>query len=598
MQINRSSLLLLVLLFSVNVFGQPDQDAQKERQARLNAILEESLADVQGLKLPENRAFFYCRIGNLIWPQDQKRGRSLFMNAAAELANAQTWAESKRSINPYNELLTGGNTRQQILNLIASRDAELALDLLVRTRPAAIARAIASGSDKSTRINHAQQNDLHLAQNETYMEQNFYRLAAEQSPERAVKLLKESLSKGFSHETFQQLSRLAEKDTSAAGEMAAEVVAKLLRASYMSDEQPLYINIQLSQSILSHHISRQNGDGTKLKFSEAQMRDLAAKFISAYVSDQRTAPYIGPSVLQVAEKLQPSSVEQIKKLINRMNGQNGTQPDLDAAYQKLMAPDTPIEQLLNNAEKFPTGFRRNIYQTASNKLMGEGNWQAAREVLDENFGGVDREQMLANFDQSLAYNLIGQSKFTEAEQVIDRLPDQQRMSLLIYLSSNVYSRDPKENKAYATALLGKARQITNETPENSNEMGLLMQLIGGYSNIDAAEAIRLYEGVVPKIIELTDASAVINGFQVNSNVREGEFVMTQGDPFHQYGGNLSMIGAFSRFDIDRTTKLIDSFNRQDMRLSLRVQLLEGSEIANAGSVNVARSSYPMSKGRR
>src|SRR5580765_8241182 len=143
MQINRSSLLLWVLLFSVNVFGQADQDAQKERQAKLNSILEESLADVQGLKLPENRAFFYRRIGNLTWPKDQKRGRSLFMNAAAELMNAQAYAESKRSVNPYNELLTGGNTRQQILNMIANRDAELALELLVKTRPAAIQRAMA-----------------------------------------------------------------------------------------------------------------------------------------------------------------------------------------------------------------------------------------------------------------------------------------------------------------------------------------------------------------------------------------------------------------------------------------------------------------------
>jgi hypothetical protein len=341
MQINRSSLLLLVLLFSVNVFGQADQDAQKERLARLNSILEESLADVQGLKLPENRAFFYCRIGNLTWPQDQKRGRSLFMNAAAELMNAQAYAESKRSVNPYNELLTGGNTRQQILNMIANRDAELALELLAKTRPAAIQRAMANTAEKNSKINNYNQNNAYLVQNESYMEQNFYRLAAEQSPERAVKLLKESLSKGFSNDTFQQLNRLAEKDTAAAAEMASQVVDKLLRASYMADDQPLYINIQLTQSILSHYMSVQSGDGNKLKFDVSQMRDLAAKFISAYISDQRVAPYIGGSALQVAEKLQPSSVEQIKKVMNRINGQNGTQSDIDAAYQKLMEPDTP-----------------------------------------------------------------------------------------------------------------------------------------------------------------------------------------------------------------------------------------------------------------
>jgi len=84
--------------------------------------------------------------------------------------------------------------------------------------------------------------------------------------------------------------------------------------------------------------------------------------------------------------------------------------------------------------------------------------------------------------------------------------------------------------------------------------------------------------VVPKIVELTDASAVLNGFQVNSNVRDGEFLIVHGDPFNNFGGNLSMIGAFSRFDFDRTMKLVDSFNRPEMRISLRLQLLDGSEI--------------------
>jgi hypothetical protein len=61
----------------------------------------------------------------------------------------------------------------------------------------------------------------------------------------------------------------------------------------------------------------------------------------------------------------------------------------------------PIELMLSSASKFPVNNRRNIYQTASNRLMGEGNWQAARDVLAENFADEDRDQMLANFDSNL-----------------------------------------------------------------------------------------------------------------------------------------------------------------------------------------------------
>ena len=58
----------------------------------------------------------------------------------------------------------------------------------------------------------------------------------------------------------------------------------------------------------------------------------------------------------------------------------------------------------------------------------------------------------------VANNLIGQDKFTEAEQLIDSLPDEQRVSALVNLADEVFGRNPKENKSYATALLAKASQ--------------------------------------------------------------------------------------------------------------------------------------------
>jgi hypothetical protein len=579
MRINRCLLLLIALLCSVAILAQSEDDAVKARRERLNAILEESLGDVQNLRLPENRAFFYARIGNLIWPQDQKRARSLFLYAASELVNAQNYAESKRSMNPYNELLTGGSTRQQILNTIASRDAELALELLVKTRPAAIQRSLENDPEKSKKISNYHQDNAHLGQNETGMEQNFYRMAAEQSPERAARILKESLSKGLSNETFNQLNRLAEKDAVGAAEMGSQVIEKLLRGSFMAAEQPHYANLQLTQSILNHYMSTQNGDGIRLKFDNARVRDLAAKLVSAYLTEKQLGSYFGTSILPIAEKLLPSSVEQIKKVTSNVRQQNGTS-DIDAAYQKLLENDTPVEQMLAAANKFPVSNRRQIYQTASNKLMGQGNWQAAREILTENF--ADDDYMVTNFDSQLVYNLTNQGKFAEAERVIDGLTDQNRIGHLVNLSTTVLARDPKENRAYASALLEKARQLVNENPQNTNEMNMLTQVIGGYCEIDPAEAIRLYEGIVPKIVELTDASAVLNGFQVNSNVREGEFLITQGDPFNNFGGNLSMIGALSRFDFDRTMNLIDSFSRPEMRISLKLQLLDGRELMTSG----------------
>ena len=69
---------LIVLLLPSVVLAQnaPNaDDAAKESQRKLTAIIEQALTDIQNLRLPENRAFFNCQVGNLLWPQDQARAR-------------------------------------------------------------------------------------------------------------------------------------------------------------------------------------------------------------------------------------------------------------------------------------------------------------------------------------------------------------------------------------------------------------------------------------------------------------------------------------------------------------------------------------------
>jgi len=272
----RSFRLLAVMLLPMIVFSQDQKtdEAAKEKQQKMNAVVEQALADTQNLRLPENRAHFYAQIGSLVWPTDPERANTLFQSAANELIAAQDLAESKRASNPNSEFLNGGSTRQQILNTIASRNAELALDLLIRTRPAALQRAFLSESKENTKISSYSGGGNYLIQNERSMEQNFYRIAADQSPEHAVKLLKQALSKTLSNETFYQLEKLAEKDRVAANEMSSRVVERLLGAGYMADSQPLYVNIQLTNQILNHVMSRQGADNSKLAFNDSQIRDL------------------------------------------------------------------------------------------------------------------------------------------------------------------------------------------------------------------------------------------------------------------------------------------------------------------------------------
>jgi len=235
MLIARLLFCLLVCGFPVFLFAQNDAEAAKEKQRRQVLLLDQILSDIPNLKLGENRALVYAKLGNLVWKTDEKRARAFFQSSVNELVNAQISAEADKKNAAYqSDLLTGQSTRSQILQTIAARDAELALEYLYKTRPAAIVKAFSMSTTKNSKISNNYGNYDYLAQNETNLEQSFVRLAADQNPERAIRLLKDSLKKGFSNETLNLLKKLHEKDAETANEIASEIVGKLIGSSRLA----------------------------------------------------------------------------------------------------------------------------------------------------------------------------------------------------------------------------------------------------------------------------------------------------------------------------------------------------------------------------
>jgi hypothetical protein len=158
--------------------------------------------------------------------------------------------------------------------------------------------------------------------------------------------------------------------------------------------------------------------------------------------------------------------------------------------------------------------------------------------------------------------------------MIDELPENGRGNALINLANAIYQKNPAENKSYAVAILGKARALISDKPENSGEMQNLMQIINAYSTVEPSEAFRLFEPLIGQMNELSDAAAIINGFQGNSNVRQGEFLMTNGYSWGFYVGDFSVFSKLATTDSDRTTNLINGFTRREIRISLKMQLAE------------------------
>ncbi|MEK7855326.1 MAG: hypothetical protein AAB288_04490, partial [Acidobacteriota bacterium] len=188
----------VVAICCLGVFGQStdDDEAAKEKLRRKELLIESIFSDGRELRLPENRAILLARLGVKVWDIDQKRGDDLFQDAITELLAAQAEVEAERLRGRQNDGLSNHSIRPQVLQMIAGRNADLALRSLFRTRPLVVERAMSGISAKDGKIRGSVGSDSYLAQNELNLEQTIARQAADQNPERAVALLQAVLKKG------------------------------------------------------------------------------------------------------------------------------------------------------------------------------------------------------------------------------------------------------------------------------------------------------------------------------------------------------------------------------------------------------------------
>ena len=568
-------MVLVLLLHCMNVFAQKENDAAKEKLRRQMVLIESIVADTRELRIPENRAIVLAKLGSRLWDIDQKRAADFFQDAINELLSAQAAAEANRKSGQKNDLLTGQSTRPQILQTIAARDAEFALQSLYKTRPAAIERAIFNKGSKDPKIRNNPGNDQYLAQNELNLEHAFMRQAADQNPARAIALLKAALKNGVSNEALPLLKKLFEKDPNTANELAGDVVSQISRKTFLIANQPDYQSIQVAMSLLAEFIREHSPTEKALHFDDSRMKTLAEKLITFYLDRGSQYGYgLGPSIVKIAEKLVPAAVERIKQA-EKTTVRNGFgRIYQDENVTKLMNGDIPVEQMLAEAAKLPIESRGQVYQSAANKLVAAGNIAHARTILDENFSDDALENAVSSLNWYYVHQLMNEGRFAEAEALIDEFPDSNRHSALISLANAVFSRDTEKNKSYAAALLEKARVQLPAKPETSNEMSQTLQIIGAYSTIEPAEAFRMFDGLIGQINEISEAAVIVYGFQGNYAVRQGETIISQGNSLGIYF-DFSIFTNLAKIDFDRTMSMIGGFSRREMRVNMKQQLLEG-----------------------
>ena len=599
-----TSILMLMCAFAA-AQTQPSDSAsdtakkKKDLDERVVQMLDEAVSDAAGLRLPQNRAIVYALAGDLYWKIDEKHSRELFRNSAAEIVTYNAEAEREMmslSIEGITDAITSmmdpSDPRADVVNLISKHDADLALEILLQTRSAKLADAMAKAAvatDTQPDIGSMGLNmDKIRTMQETALEQRLSQLAAGSDPDKLVKLIKDSMAKSVTYSLIPLLQRLNEKDMKKAGELGAEVIAKLADADMARSQEDLRTALNFLQTGLRPAPAAES----KVKpfaFTDASLKDLANKLLNALLQPSKsmmTTMMVTQSI-PVLEKFVPEKIGLLKQRDAENKKSVPTEMKAVMNMQKAWDPNATPEDLLAQLSKLTNeNDKRMLYPLLANKIGQVTDEARAKKLIDQ----IPDEKMRANAQEQFDSASIGRAtaagKVDEARRFIGAMTNRKmKIQRLVALATQVQKKGTEKDIETAKNLMTDAKSLTKDFPEDEDDLGDIMEVIKGYATVDADTAFRMFEPIINEFNDIVQASAVLSKYNKRDRTfKKGEIVIKLNGNFAtSVGGGTNVLlfryipqfQMLGKADLDRMSVLSGLFSRGDTRTIVKLFVLQG-----------------------
>lgn len=572
------------------------EQAKKEQDERIVQMLDQVISDAALLRLPQNKAVVLAMAGDLYWKFDEKRSRDLFRAAAGEILayNADSEREKRESTDMYPEFMDMSDPRSQVLPLAAKHDAEFALELLVQTRTASLSEAmlkISAPDARSTTGNLFSFNAENLlVRRELEMEQRFAVLAADENPDRAIKMIRDSLAKGISYSVLPLLQKLHNKEEKKAADLAAEVVRKLLETdlSKKNDELGVAINYLQFMSRAGGSVPAETEAKNKaFRFTDAQSRDLAGKLVATFMQPTNSANMSMSlaRAMPFLEKIAPDKTTLLKQ--RQAESQKNLPTELREMQraQRLWDGSSTPEQILAEIPKLSNEMERsNAYQAVTQRIGQIDDEARAKKLIDQIGDERARTRAQEQFESARISRAASAGKLEDARKMIGTLTNKRiQIQKLVSLAQQFHRKGAEADIESAKDLMKSARSLINETPEDEDELNNLMEVVRGYAAVEPEAAFRLFEPMVDQINDFVHASAILSKYNKrNRAFKKGELVLRANGAGPMDGillfRYLNQIQQLGKADLARAGSVADRFQRSDARILVKLIAIQGASI--------------------
>lgn len=598
--------MLLLACISIAQVAPPAADPEKEKakkelDEKIVQMLDQIVGEAAFLRLPQNKAIVFAMTGDLYWKFDEKKARDLFRSSASEIIafNADSEREKRESTDSPFDFTdfawSGGDPRNQVLPLVAKNDAELALEMLVQTRPASLAEAMlkASAPDAKSEAGAFGFNpENQRVRQEIALEQQFALQAADENPDRAIKLIKDSLGKGVSYNVLQLLQKLHKKDEKKASELASEVIRKLVGMDLSRKNDEMQVALQILQMMATTTPASPAASATpagegktkQFQFSDAQARDLANKLVDTFLqpSNSMQMSMMLSRALPNLEKIVPDKVAMLKQRQTESQKNLPTEFRNSVRMQKIWESNATPESILAEVPKLQNEMERNMaYQAVANKISQIDDEARAKKLIDQIGDEKARNLAQERFDSARISRAAGSGKLEDARKMIGTLTNKRvQIQKLVSLADSYNKKGTEADRESALGLMKNARALVIEPPEDEDDMNNLMEVVKGYATIEPDTAFKMFEPVVDQLNEIVYANAILSKYNKrNRSFKKGELILRAGNSagdsviLFRFINHIQML---AKSDLARMNSLADRFQRSDVRTLVKLNAIQGA----------------------
>lgn len=552
---------LFAFIFSVVLLSGSYAHAQREKaapnQEEVDALREKAfkvLDSVAGqlntLQSSENRARMGSNLVESLWKHDEQRARSLLRMVQEDIKTELQTPERRREERRFAVFL---KLRQDTVDRLAKHDGEVALEFLRVTKP-----VFEQGHEPYDFRDHEQAMELRLA-----------RQIADDNPDAALKLARQSLESNYSMDVLKLLEKLNRKHKTHGQLLFKEIVEKIRErgldnwyATSMvqamvqafappATDESLYreliavvVKIALDRGCGEKPSpSDEENEGTQFcrwsatTISSAQRYDSSAGKLKHWATEGYASYGYGFTFDQTEELLKEGDYDQIDAL----------------------AAKNPEMQV-------------GIYLRAIHYSMVTGNTAQARKLIERLPEDMTRRQeLLRQLERYEQRQTVTAENLAEIKRRIEELPDvRSRVGFLTITASALAEKDPK----VTVDLLNQASDMIETMPPGKEQTLARIGVAMMYASAKSDRGFAIMESLLPKLNELVDVSIKLDGFDTNY-LRDGEWNMSASGATGEILTLLStQAGYFAWCDFDRAVTLSSQFDRLEIRLMAQLKLAQ------------------------